>query len=145
MTAYLKPRSTAKSTASGIDSTELLLQSSAHPKLDLIGREADDDADAQVKHYVAVVDPEQKTCEFVPVRRVTVRGGVRKAKRLEKGSDDGEDEVEDGTAVCFQNSTFFSMICGIGLNEIDNPPRTTHRVNQHLRHQSRAQGRTIRR
>lgn len=62
----------------GIASTELLLQSSEHPVLDFIGTEATEDADSQLKHYVAIVDPDQKTWQFVEVRRMTLRSSVKK-------------------------------------------------------------------
>ncbi|KAL4883281.1 A49-like RNA polymerase I associated factor-domain-containing protein [Aspergillus karnatakaensis] len=92
---YLKDRSKAVSRHStgnhGIDSTELLLQSSDHPKLDFVGREANDDADSQLKHYVAVVDPASKTWEFVEIRRITLRGAVRKAS-TEEDEEESEDE-----------------------------------------------------
>jgi DNA-directed RNA polymerase I subunit RPA49 len=82
-------------------STELLLQSSEHSKLDFVGREADDDADAQLKHYIAVVDPEKKTWQFVEVRKITLRGTVRRQKKRARGSDDQalSEEEEDGATV----------------------------------------------
>ncbi|KAL4807815.1 A49-like RNA polymerase I associated factor-domain-containing protein [Aspergillus unguis] len=94
---YLKTRSNVSSTShsggnTGIEETELLLQSSEHPKLDFVGREANDDADSQLKHYVAVVDPVSKTWEFIEARRVTLRGAVRRAA---KGEEEEEEESED--------------------------------------------------
>ena len=99
---YLKPRNSSSSTSSstrnkGIASSEFLLQSSEHPKLDFVGREANDDADSQLKHYVAVIDPEKKTWQFVEVRKVTLRGAVRKAKAAEEEVESSEDEE----MVCF--------------------------------------------
>ncbi|KAL5342969.1 A49-like RNA polymerase I associated factor-domain-containing protein [Aspergillus crustosus] len=96
LTPYLKNRNKPDSRHSagnhGIESTELLLQSSQHPKLDFVGREANDDADSQLKHYVAVVDPANKTWDFVEVRKVTLRGAVRKAATAEEEEEDSEDE-----------------------------------------------------
>ncbi|KAL4980231.1 A49-like RNA polymerase I associated factor-domain-containing protein [Aspergillus desertorum] len=92
---YLKTRSHCSSHHSandGIASTELLLQSSEHPKLDFVGREANDDADSQLKHYVAVVDPASKTWEFVEVRRVTLRGAVKRAAEADEEQEESEDE-----------------------------------------------------
>ncbi|KAL2825602.1 A49-like RNA polymerase I associated factor-domain-containing protein [Aspergillus cavernicola] len=93
---FLKTRSQTVSGKSsgnnGISSTELLLQSSEHSKLDFVGREANDDADSQLKHYVAVVDPASKTWEFIEVRKVTLRGAVRRAAPAE---DEEEEESED--------------------------------------------------
>ncbi|TPR10825.1 sodium/hydrogen exchanger 3 [Aspergillus niger] len=84
---YLKTRSKTSSSSSrnkGIVSSELLLQSSEHPKLDFVGREAEEDADSQLKHYVAVVDPENKTWQFIEVRKMTLRGAkTMRAQRTE--------------------------------------------------------------
>lgn len=67
----------------------MLLQSSDHEKMDFVGREGmGDDADSQLKHYVAVVDPEHKTWQIVEARRVTLRGAVRSNKNVEEDSDD---------------------------------------------------------
>jgi DNA-directed RNA polymerase I subunit RPA49 len=67
----------------------MLLQSSDHAKLDFVGREGTgDDTDSQVKHYVAVVDPESKTWKVVEVRRATLRGAVRSRKAAEEDSDE---------------------------------------------------------
>ncbi|KAL4912501.1 A49-like RNA polymerase I associated factor-domain-containing protein [Aspergillus aurantiobrunneus] len=93
---YLKDRTLAVSRGgnNGIASTELLLQSSEHPKLDFVGREATDDADSQLKHYVAVVDPASMTWEFVEARRVTLRGAVRKAAPAEDEEEEGSEDEE---------------------------------------------------
>lgn len=57
--------------------------------MDFVGREGTgDDADSQLKHYVAVVDPERKTWQIVEARRVTLRGAVRSSKNVEEDSDD---------------------------------------------------------
>ncbi|EYE93436.1 DNA-directed RNA polymerase I subunit RPA49 [Aspergillus ruber CBS 135680] len=95
---YLKPRANTSSTSSstrnkGIVSSEILLQSSEHPKLDFVGREANDDADSQLKHYIAVVDPEKKTWQFVEARKVTLRGAVRKMKPLEDEESSEDEEM----------------------------------------------------
>ncbi|KAL2854700.1 A49-like RNA polymerase I associated factor-domain-containing protein [Aspergillus pseudodeflectus] len=95
LTPYLKPRSevsTSSGNNKGIASTELLLQSSQHSKLDFVGREANDDADSQLKHYVAVVDPANQSWEFVEVRKVTLRGAVRKAAAGDEEVEESEDE-----------------------------------------------------
>ncbi|KOC07682.1 hypothetical protein AFLA70_15g004701 [Aspergillus flavus AF70] len=92
---YLKDRAdgslSGRSTRNkGIVSSELLLQTSEHPKMDFVGREAENDADSQLKHYIAVVDPEKKSWQFVEVRKVTLRGAVRRTK----AAADEEEEVE---------------------------------------------------
>jgi DNA-directed RNA polymerase I subunit RPA49 len=74
-------------------SSELLLQSSDHEKMDFVGREGNEDAaDSQIKHYVAVVDPERKTWQVVEARRVKVRGAVR-SKKASQEEADSEDEA----------------------------------------------------
>ncbi|KAJ5360163.1 hypothetical protein N7517_009354 [Penicillium concentricum] len=90
---YIKSRpnvfkSAALTRNPGIVSSEMLLQSSEHAKLDFVGREGTgDDTDSQVKHYVAVIDPERKTWKVVEVRRSTLRGAVR-SRKSEEDSDE---------------------------------------------------------
>ena len=99
-TPYLKARANSSSSANrnkGIVSSELLLQSSEHPKLDFVGREAEEDADSQLKHYVSVVDPEKKTWQLVEVRKLTVRGAVRRMKPL---TEEDEESSEEEEVVC---------------------------------------------
>lgn len=89
---YFKTRKGKHSTVArnpGIVSSEILLQSSEHEKMDYVGREGGDDADSQLKHYVAVADPERKTWQIVEARRVTLRGAIRTTN-----FDDDESEEE---------------------------------------------------
>lgn len=118
LNAYLKRRETrqepsARSSTSGnnkgIASSEMLLQSSAHPTLDFLGRETEDTADAQLKHYLAIVDPDTQTWQFVEVRKLTLRGGVRKRTRRSASSDD--DEVDDDTVRWLVASAIHIYIC----------------------------------
>ncbi|KAJ5908211.1 hypothetical protein N7495_000893 [Penicillium taxi] len=97
--AYVKTRDNASSSGvarnPGIVSSEILLQSSDHEKMDFVGREGTgDDTDSQLKHYVAVVDPERKTWQIVEARRVTLRGAVRSYRNA---SDDEDSEEEMNT------------------------------------------------
>ncbi|PWY70218.1 hypothetical protein BO70DRAFT_389901 [Aspergillus heteromorphus CBS 117.55] len=96
---YLKTRSKTSSTSTrnkGIVSSELLLQSSTDKsKLDFVGREAEEDADSQLKHYIAVVDPENKTWQFIEVRKMTLRGSVRKMRSIEEDEEEEESEAEE--------------------------------------------------
>lgn len=91
---YTKNRANVSKSATsnrnpGIVSSEMLLQSSDHAKLDFVGREGTgDDTDSQLKHYVAVVDPERKTWKVVEVRRATLRGAVRTRKAEDEDSDE---------------------------------------------------------
>ncbi|KAJ5867823.1 hypothetical protein N7534_002376 [Penicillium rubens] len=91
---YIKSRANVSKSAAatrnpGIVSSEMLLQSSDHAKMDFVGREGTgDDTDSHVKHYVAVIDPEHKTWKVVEVRRATLRGAVRSRKSEEEDSDE---------------------------------------------------------
>jgi DNA-directed RNA polymerase I subunit RPA49 len=61
-----------------ISKTELLLHSSAHQKLDYTAREEEaGGADALLKHYVGVYDPETGKMEVLEARKMVVRGVVR--------------------------------------------------------------------
>ncbi|KAJ5104982.1 hypothetical protein NUU61_002329 [Penicillium alfredii] len=83
------PRSATSNRNPGIVLSEVLLQSSDHAKMDFVGREGTgDDADSQLKHYVAVVDPERKTWQLVEVRRATLRGAVRTKRAAEEEFDE---------------------------------------------------------
>lgn len=73
---YTKPRANApqKPGRSGaIATTEVLLHSSAHPKLDYTVQEED----TLQKHYVGVYDPETGKLEVVEARKMEVRAAVR--------------------------------------------------------------------
>jgi DNA-directed RNA polymerase I subunit RPA49 len=64
-----------------ISTTELLLHSSAHQKLDYTAREdAADGPDTFLKHYVGVYDPETGKLEVMEARKMVVRGTVRAHK-----------------------------------------------------------------
>ncbi|KAJ5906468.1 uncharacterized protein N7473_003384 [Penicillium subrubescens] len=93
---YTKTRHDVERTTTrnpGIVSTEMLLQSSEHQKMDFIGREGTgEDADSQLKHYIAVVDPERKTWQVIEARRVTVRGAVR-SRKPEEDEEESEEEM----------------------------------------------------
>lgn len=57
--------------------------------MDFTGREGTgEDADSQLKHYIAVVDTERKTWQIVETRRVTLRGAVRSRKPEDDESDE---------------------------------------------------------
>jgi DNA-directed RNA polymerase I subunit RPA49 len=57
--------------------------------MDFTGREGTgEDADSQLKHYIAIVDPERKTWQMVETRRVTLRGAVRSRKPEDDESDE---------------------------------------------------------
>lgn len=61
-----------------IATTEVLLHSSEHPKLDYTAREEEEGgSDALLKHYVGVYDPKTGKLEVMEARKMVVRGSVR--------------------------------------------------------------------
>lgn len=102
LNAYVKPRERRLKHSSNatISSSELLLHTSAHPRLDFTGKEGENELDKLWDHYVAVYDPEQGTVKILDARKMTVRGCMRHA------SPEIEEEEETDTeapAVCTQN------------------------------------------
>lgn len=106
-------KSAAATRNPGIVSSEMLLQSSDHPRLDFVGREGTgDDTDSQVKHYVAVIDPERQTWKVVEVRRATLRGALRSRRAEEEDSEEElvcpfpEDQInmQHNVNKCYQNT-----------------------------------------
>lgn len=78
--AYSKPRAKRSKSAidnAGIPSSELLLQSSAHPKLDFTGKEGENELDNYWNHYVAVYDPKAGTLRVAEARKMNVRACIR--------------------------------------------------------------------
>ncbi|CAI6333404.1 unnamed protein product [Periconia digitata] len=58
--------------------TEVILQSSEHPRLDYLAKEEKDGSSAsQLKDYVGVYDPATGKLQLMPVRRLTVRSSLR--------------------------------------------------------------------
>ncbi|RDW70127.1 hypothetical protein BP5796_08524 [Coleophoma crateriformis] len=86
---YTKARKNApqRSGPSGaITTTELLLQSSAHPSLDYTAQEEGEGGnDALVKHYVGVYDPETGKVEVMEARKMVVRGVARAQQAATEG------------------------------------------------------------
>lgn len=72
-----KPYKHTKILPSG-ESTELLLQSSDHARLDYLAQEErDGSSESQLKDYIGVFDPATSKLKIVPVRRVVVRSSLR--------------------------------------------------------------------
>ncbi|EAS30577.3 DNA-directed RNA polymerase I subunit RPA49 [Coccidioides immitis RS] len=92
--AYTKPRakraSTTATTNSDVISSELLLHSSSHPKLDFTAREGVDQLDSLWNHYVAIYDPKRNALQLVEARKVTVRSSLREAVPDEEEESDEE-------------------------------------------------------
>ncbi|CAO2649661.1 Nn.00g070460.m01.CDS01 [Neocucurbitaria sp. VM-36] len=60
------------------ESTQLLLQSSEHARLDYLAQEEQDgSSESQLKDYVGVFDPVTSKLQIVPVKRVVVRSTLR--------------------------------------------------------------------
>lgn len=60
------------------ESTELLFQSSDHPRLDYTAQEErDGSSESQLQDYVGVYDPATNKLQIVPVKRVVVRSTLR--------------------------------------------------------------------
>lgn len=71
---------------------ELLLHSSAHPKLDYVAREeASNRSEGHLKHYIGVYDPESGTLQLVQARKLVIRSTLRSANNDDKGSDSEKD------------------------------------------------------
>ncbi|EEH16590.1 hypothetical protein PABG_06677 [Paracoccidioides brasiliensis Pb03] len=101
LTAYTKPRQKRlpKHNATRsveILNSELLLQSSAHPKLDFVGKEGENELDTLWNHYVAIYDPDAGTLQLAEARKMTVRGCVRRVPRKDMN---GEEEDGEGVAI----------------------------------------------
>ncbi|KAI9856293.1 MAG: DNA-directed RNA polymerase I subunit rpa49 [Vezdaea acicularis] len=62
---------------SPIQSSELLLQSSEHPKIDYVAREESVGAHSLRRHYVGIYDPETGKVEVIEARNLVLRGTVR--------------------------------------------------------------------
>ena len=81
----LKPHTKARKNPSktagrgAIATKELILHSSDHAKLDYTAREEEEagGADALLKHYIGVFDPETGKLEVIEARKMVVRGSVR--------------------------------------------------------------------
>jgi DNA-directed RNA polymerase I subunit RPA49 len=75
---YTKARRNAPGQSGPIGTTELLLHSSAHPKLDYTAREEESGgAETLLKHYVGVYDPKTGKLDLMAARKMVVRGVVR--------------------------------------------------------------------
>lgn len=114
LTAYSSSREANKTalsqTNSGIRSSELLLQSSTHPRFDFLGRESQTGPEALWNHYAAVYDPEKGTLQIIEARGMTVRGSLRERTKI---NEDSEDESDFGPTVCSSSSTRFIAVMSI--------------------------------
>ncbi|KAL8810193.1 MAG: hypothetical protein Q9223_002184 [Gallowayella weberi] len=80
MKPYKKPRksNTSSTGKSPITTSEHLLQTSAHPKMDYTGREEEEvGTDALLNHYIGVYDPKSARLQLVRARKMTLRAKLR--------------------------------------------------------------------
>ncbi|KAK2847633.1 hypothetical protein FQN49_005694 [Arthroderma sp. PD_2] len=81
LSTYAKPRQQRVKHVenTNLSSTELLLHTSGHPKLNFTGREGENELDNLWNHYVAVYDPKENTVQLLEARKMMVRGCPREA------------------------------------------------------------------
>ena len=90
MRPYRKPRQDASRSSSTIP--ELLLHSSAHPKLDYIAREeSSSGSERHLKHYIGVYNPETGKLQLVQARKLIVRRVLRSDDNEREGSSSDKD------------------------------------------------------
>ncbi|KAL1956258.1 hypothetical protein VTO42DRAFT_7518 [Malbranchea cinnamomea] len=92
--AFTKPRGKRSKSAienADIASSELLLHSSAHPKLDFTGNEGEDELDNHWNHYVAIYDPDAGTLQVAEARKMTVRARIREV--IPESEEESDEEV----------------------------------------------------
>jgi DNA-directed RNA polymerase I subunit RPA49 len=78
--SYTKQRPKRSKTGlenASLASSELLLQTSSHPRLDFTGNEGENELESLWNHYVAVYDPDAGTLQLAEARKMTVRACVR--------------------------------------------------------------------
>ncbi|PGH06150.1 DNA-directed RNA polymerase I subunit RPA49 [Blastomyces parvus] len=97
LTAYSTPRQNRPkhnaATNTTLSTSELLLQSSAHPRIDFVAKEGEDELDTLWNHYVAVYDPDAGRLELVEARKMTMRGCVRRVARKPINDEEGDEDV----------------------------------------------------
>ena len=76
-----------------LSTPELLLHSSAHPKLDYIAREEySNGSESHLKHYIGVYDPEAGKLQLVQARKLVIRSALRSSGDEDKDSDSDSDK-----------------------------------------------------
>lgn len=88
-----------------VDTTELLLHSDEHPKMDYTAREEETgESRSLLKHYVAVYDPETDKLEVVEARPMFVTGVVKSRQAAADSMVSNQDSTVCGflTAVSLQ-------------------------------------------
>ena len=78
---------------------EILLHSSAHPKLDYIAsEESSNRSESYLKHYIGVYDPETEKLQLVQARKLVIRSTLRSTDDDDKGSSSEQDELKNLSA-----------------------------------------------
>src|SRR5579862_2876496 len=96
--SFQRPRaSNHRNTSSGLASSELLLNSSIHPKVSYTGREETAD-ESLLRHYVGVYDPAIGELQVMEARKLVIRGTLR-----DEATETELDEEENQTVSCFVN------------------------------------------
>jgi len=99
-----RPKTTQNGRSGVIDTTEFLLHSNSHPKIDYTAREEElGAAETLQKHYVGVFDPETGKLELVESRKMIVRGVVRS----HQAGEDDEIMVRSGGDICILVSNIY--------------------------------------
>lgn len=86
MKPYKRRRNGGKSNVGKtyITSSEHLLHTSAHSKIDYIAREEEGGSDSLLSHYLGVYDPESGQLQLVRARKLVLRGKVRPIESTEE-------------------------------------------------------------
>ena len=97
----MKPytKSTQDASTPSLAFPELLLHSSAHPKLDYIAREESSNRpESHLKHYIGIHDPETGKLQLVQARKMVVRSTLRSSDKDQKGSDSEKEKPNNLSA-----------------------------------------------
>ena len=103
MKAYKKPKDNSNESFSGVgrsslSTSELLLCSSANPKLAHVAREEFTGTDNLMKHYIGVYDPRTGKVQLVEARKLVLRSLLPSMESL-----DGTEAEKDDQSNVFTN------------------------------------------
>ena len=97
MKSYTKLRQGISGPSSTIP--ELLLHSSAHPKLDYLAREeSSNGSESHLKHYIGVYDSETGKLQLVQARKMVIRSTLRQSENDDNDSDSEKDAPKNLSA-----------------------------------------------
>ncbi|KAH0544411.1 hypothetical protein FGG08_001437 [Glutinoglossum americanum] len=122
---YINNQVRRKSSTSA--NSELLLNSSAHPKIDYTGREETAE-DRLLKHYVGVYDPAIGELQVMEARKLIIRGALRKEatpdKELEEEEKQTNRALRDELGLAFGTKKTRKAIASLTENAIS-PSKST--------------------